>query len=245
MAEVPRVLAVVGFKKSGKTRVVEGLVRELTGRGFLVGTVKHIREDDFSIDQPGKDTWKHVQAGAVRVAISTPHETSFIDKRAEDLREMVQKLDGLDFVILEGFREFNGVARVAVPRNTIEIPQLVDEFTIACVGSVKCERPTFEFEETKALADLVESRAFPLLPDLNCQHCGYPTCGEFGLAVIAGLKEWGDCTTMRERAVLEVDGKRVPLNPFVQELVTRVVGAIASSLKETEGKEIVLKVRRD
>jgi hypothetical protein len=44
--------------------------------------------------------------------------------------------------------------------------------------------------------------------------------------------------------MLEVDGKRVPLNPFVQELVAKVIEGITSSLKQAGGKEIVMKVRR-
>ncbi len=241
----PRVLAVAGFKKSGKTRVVEGLVRELVSRGRRVGTVKHIREEDFSIDQEGKDSWKHVKAGAKSVMVLSPNETALIEKREMGARDALRFFQGFDFVILEGFRELEGVARVVVPRNEAEIPQLVNQFTVACIGNFKCERPNFGFEDSKALADLVEKKAFPLLPELDCQHCGYNSCEEFGLAVITGLKGWAACETLQERAVLEVDGRKVPLNPFVQELVSKIVGGVTMSLKETKGKEIVLRVRRD
>jgi molybdopterin-guanine dinucleotide biosynthesis protein B len=239
-----RILSVVGFKKSGKTKVVEGLVRELTERGNQVGTIKHVLDPDFTIDRPGKDSWRHAEAGAKTVALISPGETVVIEKRRADLVKTSRLLDGLNFIILEGFRNVNEVARIAVLRSPFEASELVDEFTIACVGPVKHELPVFDLENLKPLADLVERKTFPILPKLDCGYCGYANCREFGLAVIAGKANWNGCTTLKERVVLEVDGKLVPLNPFIQELVANVVNGITSSLKGAEGREIVLRVKR-
>jgi molybdopterin-guanine dinucleotide biosynthesis protein MobB len=239
-----RILSVVGFRKSGKTKVVEGLVRELTQRNYEVGTLKHIPDPDFTMDRPGKDSWRHAEAGAKKVVIISPKETVAIEKHQVDPEGKLRSLSGLDFIILEGFRDIGGIARVAVLREQGDISEMVDEFTIACVGPVKCNLPTFSPEDSKAIADLVEQKAFPALPQLDCQHCGYPSCRDFGLAVIAGKTNWDGCTALRERAMLEVDGKHIPLNPFVQELVAKVIEGITSSLKQAGGKEIVLKVRR-
>jgi molybdopterin-guanine dinucleotide biosynthesis protein MobB len=242
--KITRILSVVGFKKSGKTKVVEGLVRELSRRNYDVGTLKHIPDQDFTIDQPGKDSWKHAEAGAKKVVIISPRETVAIEKRQVDPEDVLRSLSGLDFIILEGFRNLGEIARIAVLREQGDISEMVNEFTIACVGPVRCDLPSFDLEDLKAIAGLVEQKAFPVLPQLDCQHCGYPSCRDFGLAVIAGEAKWDGCTTLRERAMLEVDGKRVPLNPFVQELVAKVIEGITSSLKQAGGKEIVMKVRR-
>lgn len=237
-----RALAVVGFKKSGKTHVVKGLVRELARRGYRVGTIKHIRERDFTIDHEGKDTWKHAMAGAKLVVSAAPRELAIIQKRSAKLEEIARGLCGLDFIVVEGWREFKGVARIAVARNASEVERLVDEFTIACVGTKKKGLPNFKLNDSKKLANLVERKAFPLLPGLDCEYCGYKTCREFGLAVLAGKARWDGCGTLQERAVLTIDGKRVPLNPFVQNLISNIVVGVLSSLKRAKGKKIELRV---
>ena len=51
------VIAVVGSKRSGKTTTVETMVEELSSRGYRIATVKHISEQNFTMDTKGKDTW--------------------------------------------------------------------------------------------------------------------------------------------------------------------------------------------
>ena len=75
-------IAVVGTKKSGKTTTTENLIRELTKRGYNVAAIKHIPEPDFTIDTPGKDTWRYAQAGAKTVISVATNETVTIEKTA-------------------------------------------------------------------------------------------------------------------------------------------------------------------
>ena len=74
------ILAVVGSKNSGKTTTVELLVEGLTKNGHQVATVKRIHEPDFTIDTPGKDSWKHAKAGARTVVCVAPKEMTIIRK---------------------------------------------------------------------------------------------------------------------------------------------------------------------
>lgn len=239
-----RAIAVVGYRKSGKTTVVEGLVKELVRRGYKVGTVKHVREKGFSIDQQGKDTWRHAQAGASTVICIAPREVATISRRPAKLEEVLRALRGLDFVIIEGFRKASGIPKVAVARSISEARELADEFTVACVGHRKPWLPLFKHDEAKKLADLLEQRVPPLLPGIDCRRCGYQSCKEFSLAVIAGRERWNGCPALRERVVLTVDGRRVHLNPFIQELISGTLDGMLSALKGVKGKEIELKVRR-
>ena len=104
----PRVVAVVGGKKSGKTTTIELLIRELTGRGYRVAAVKHIPEPNFSIDEEGKDTWKFAQAGAVTIVAVSSHEITTIEKVKPldfSLKKVLQKCKDCDLVFLEGFRD--------------------------------------------------------------------------------------------------------------------------------------------
>lgn len=239
-----RAVAVVGYREAGKTEVVEGLVRELSRRGYQVATVKHVVERGFSIDRPGKDTWRHAKAGAKVVISLAPRELATIERRAAKLGEVLRELEKLDFVIIEGFKGSKDLAKIVAARSRGDLRGLADEFTIALVGARKVGLPAFGVKQMKKLADLVERRVPPLLPGLDCKHCGYASCREFAVAVLAGKRNWKGCPTLGERIVLSVDGRRVYLNPFMQGLIAGVVGGMLSSLKGAEGKRVELKVMR-
>ena len=65
-----RVFGVTGFKNAGKTGLMERLVREITGRGFTVSTLKHAHHS-FDVDHAGKDSHRHRVAGASQVLLSS------------------------------------------------------------------------------------------------------------------------------------------------------------------------------
>ncbi len=237
-----RMVAVVGFKKSGKTSVVESLVRELVRHGYRVGTVKHIRECGFTIDQPGKDTWRHARAGASVVLSMAPRETTTIERRPGSLDDVL-RLHGIDFLVVEGFRGVKGVAKIAVARTAAEMRKLEDDFTIACVGFKK--GVTLGPREVKTLAKLVERKALPPLFGLDCRRCGYLTCEDFARAVVSGQARVKDCEAAFGRVELRVDGQTVPLKPFVQDFLARTTLGMLSSLKGAKGREVEVRLRRN
>ena len=242
MEKLPRVIAVMGFRRAGKTTIVEGLVRELSKRGYRVGTVKHVRERGFTIDEPGKDTWRHGKAGALMVACLAPRETVVITKRRARLEEALRAMRGLHFVVMEGFRGLKGVVKIAVARTAKEASKLVDKFTVACVGYGRWGVPVFRLDQTKELADIVELKALPLLPGLDCKRCGYTSCKEFVLGVLEGRAKLEDCQVLSAKVRLVVDGRGVELNAFMQELIAGMITGMTSTLKKAKGREIELKV---
>ena len=102
------VIAVVGKKRSGKTKTVDVLVRGLTGKGCKVAIAKHVSEQGFMIDTKGKDAWLHAQAGARTVMLVAPCELTRIKKRDTRkliLRKIIQDCrNNTDVLILEGFK---------------------------------------------------------------------------------------------------------------------------------------------
>ncbi len=118
-------IAVTGFKDSGKTTAVEGIVRELSGRGFRVGTIKQCHHG-FDLDQPGKDSWRHRRSGSVGTVLMAPTGFALLGGPPpnEDPRLLARWLfPDVDLVLLEGFhdlpiprveiRERNGYSRPA------------------------------------------------------------------------------------------------------------------------------------
>ncbi len=237
-----RFVSVTGFHRAGKTKVVVAIIRELSKRGYSVGTVKHIPEENFTIDRQGKDTWMHARAGAKVVVSVAPKEIAKIERRSAELNEVLDRLYGLDFVIVEGFKNFKGLARVVVAKTREEALKLFDEFTIACVGAKGLPVPTFNFRQMKELADMVEQKSYPNLPMLNCGRCGLESCGGWAAAVVSGEKGWDSCPALKDRVTITVDGKVIPLNPFVQEFFSGSIHGMVSSLKGVKDGQIEIKV---
>jgi molybdopterin-guanine dinucleotide biosynthesis protein B len=101
-----RILLVVGRKKAGKTTLIERLLRELTERGYRLGSIKYTT-GDHEFDTPGKDSYRHARAGAETTMILSPHKAAIFSSslRQRQLEEVLDFLfQGYDLVLGEGFR---------------------------------------------------------------------------------------------------------------------------------------------
>lgn len=102
-----KLYGVTGWKNTGKTGLMERLVTEISARGFRVSTIKHAHHG-ADIDQPGRDSYRHRQAGAEEVLLSTPHRWALMHElrgAAEPtLPELIARLSPVDLVLIEGFK---------------------------------------------------------------------------------------------------------------------------------------------
>ncbi len=240
----PKTVAVVGFKDSGKTRVVEALVGELTRRGRRMGTVKHTAEN-IDFDTPGKDTKRHRDAGAMATAILHDNAAAFFLDDHVTIQDAVRCLGALDFLVIEGFKTLDTHARILVPREDADIDKLRNGLEIAAVkipgsgfsgeGGVE----VVELSDAAKLADIVESRAYPMLPGVNCHGCGYPDCKSLGKAVLGGDTEATQCIRNYVAFTLKVNGESVPLNNFTRRALTNMLMGFIKTLKGGEDAERV------
>lgn len=99
----PPIVQVVGYKNSGKTRLVRELVARFAADGLRVGTAKHHGHAD-DLDVPETDTALHRVAGACAVAIASPGLTAVWESRELSLTELVDRMPPCDLVIAEGFK---------------------------------------------------------------------------------------------------------------------------------------------
>jgi molybdopterin-guanine dinucleotide biosynthesis protein MobB len=103
------VIGVVGWKDNGKTTLVTRLVEHLSTAGLTVSTVKHAHHS-VDPDQPGKDSWRHREAGAREVMLATARRFALFHElhgAAEPgLDELLQRMAPADLVIVEGFKRF-------------------------------------------------------------------------------------------------------------------------------------------
>jgi molybdopterin-guanine dinucleotide biosynthesis protein B len=96
-------MQIIGFSGSGKTTLVCKLIQWLKERGITVGTIKHDAHS-FEMDYPGKDTWKHREAGAKVVAISSSVRTAILEERQRTLEELIERISDVDLILVEGYK---------------------------------------------------------------------------------------------------------------------------------------------
>ena len=124
----PKAVSVIGTKKSGKTTTTENLIAELTKRGYRVAAIKHVPErENFTIDTPGKDTYRYAQHGAKTIIAVSANEIATIEKvpaETVSFEKLIEKCRGNDIVLVEGLKQIvatkTDVPKIAVVKTEEE-----------------------------------------------------------------------------------------------------------------------------
>lgn len=256
---MPKFVAVVGGKHSGKTTVIQHLTSELKRRGYRVGSLKEMPRAHW-VDVAGKDTWEHARAGA-EIVIATPlDETVCFIKRKLSLNEMLPLFHGLDYIVLEGFENEKTIPKIIAAKDAEEAAAFSDGLAIAISGIIAesdeeirkasaLKIPIVNCKtEAEKLADRVEQKVFPNLPSLShCGECGYSSCYEFAKVIIAEKETAKKCPLlMMNDVVLEVNGDRIPLKQFPRVIIKNIVMGMVPSLSGVkEIGEVKIIVRKN
>ncbi len=157
------IVSVVGKSKSGKTTLLEGLIRELSRRGYRLATIKH-DVHGFEIDREGKDSWRHKQAGARMTIISSPRKLALIAdvKQDHEITELRDRyIRDVDLILTEGYKG-NPHPKIEVHRRELHRELLCRrEDNLLALASdeplevgVRC----FTLDDAPGIADLIEER---------------------------------------------------------------------------------------
>ncbi len=211
-------ISFVGKSGSGKTTLIVKVVSELRRRGYSVGVLKHDAHG-FEIDHEGKDSWRHKRAGAGTVALSSSEKFAVIkDVTSEWPPERIIQsyLSDHDIVITEGYKK-SVFPKIEVLRKANSTKPIFsgDKFLLAYATDVKLRGKT-------------------------------PVYGIDDFKGIADLIEEKIIKRHSGGTVsLMVDGKPVPLKPFIDDLLREGVTGMIRSLKEcADADEIELRIRR-
>lgn len=153
---------VVGWKNSGKTGLMERLVTEFVGRGVTVSTLKHAHHS-FDVDHEGKDSHRHRIAGATEVLLSSRHRWALMhehrDEAEDSLASLLTRLSPVDLVLIEGYKRDTHPkveAHRAATGQALIAPDDPSVRAVASDSGAKAEgRPTFDLNDTKAIADFI------------------------------------------------------------------------------------------
>ena len=165
-----KVIGVTGWSGSGKTTLVVRLLPELIGRGVRVSTMKHTHHN-FEMDRPGKDSYRHREAGASEVLLGSSkrwvllHEVR--DGAETTIEDLITRMTPVDLLLIEGFKNEKH-AKIEVYRPAVGSPLLCrDDPTIVAVASDQAladvDLPVLDLNDVAGIADFI------------VDHCGMAT----------------------------------------------------------------------
>ena len=170
---MPKLVAVVGGKHSGKTTIIENLIRQLKSRGYRVGTIKEMVRIP-TLDTPATETDRYTEAGAEIVVAVPRDETVIFLKKRLSLKEILPYLHGLDYVLLEGFESEKTLPKIIAAKTAQEAASFSDGSAIAISGLImESKEETAKASElqipllssisqAEKLADIVEKKALKI-----------------------------------------------------------------------------------
>ena len=148
-----KVLGFIGWSGSGKTTLLTAVLPLFVARGLSVSTVKHAHHG-FDLDQPGKDSFRHREAGAREVLIASHRRYAILHELEGPeplLDDLLTRLVSVDLVLVEGFK--------ASPHPKIEVlrqgldgdpfwPHRADVVAVACNAPVpQCNKPLLNLDD--------------------------------------------------------------------------------------------------
>ncbi len=234
-----RVITVNGITKSGKTTVCEVIINGLTKLGYSVGSVKEIHFELFKIDPvETTNTNRHKNAGSKLVTARGMFETDILYQSMISMPEILRHYNH-DFVILEGVTDINA-PRIITAHNDAEVTERMDGRVVAVSGVLANDgRKEFAdlpvvhaLDEPEKLVQLVLEHAYEPLPDVEekcCSACGF-TCRELAGLVARKKLPRETCVQVNSGVELKIDGKEIPMVPFVRKMLENAVLGVVSEL---------------
>ena len=173
------IVAFAAWSGTGKTTVIESLVRILTRRGLRVAVIKHDAHR-FEIDREGKDSWRFSQAGAAISLISSAEQTALIEQRPLALEDLTALVHDVDLVLVEGYKAQDltqiGISRKATGKG---FPAPLERYAAVVTDdeTVQTDLPRFGLEDGEGLAwFLLDHRdQFTQIPARTTRDGGWKT----------------------------------------------------------------------
>ncbi len=224
-----KAIQIVGYKGSGKSTLARKLANGLRARGHTVSILKHAHHD-LSLKE--KDAMQAAEASRYLVAapslsvLHLPGGMSFL--------ECVPFVQA-SFLVVEGFKEVTAMPRIVCAK-TVE-----DREALTIGLEIDFWQPA-DWDSTDRIQAIVAKAAEKgfLFPALDCDRCGYPTCGGLAKAVLAGDKTVADCPPARRTTHVTINDREVSLSPFVASILQGTFAGFLGRLKGVEPGKVVV-----
>jgi molybdopterin-guanine dinucleotide biosynthesis protein B len=160
---------VAGWSNSGKTTLIEKLIRHFADRGLRVATIKHTHHK-FDIDAPGSDTARHRAAGAAETAIVSGSRVAVVEEietaGEPSLEAIAARLGDADVIIVEGYKGA-AIPKIEVRRAAVAAEKLLaatDPHVVAIAADHEIDsrgKPVFSLDDITSIAALIENACGP------------------------------------------------------------------------------------
>lgn len=156
------VICIIGESGSGKTTLLEKIIPELKRRGYRIATVKHHSHAGFDIDQPGKDSYRHAQAGSDHVVIAAPDKIASYRLLEKELTldEIISEINDVDLILVEGYKQA-GKPALEIIRGDLGIHPFLEFgqlFAIASNVLFDAPVPVFDLNDVPGMVNMIEIR---------------------------------------------------------------------------------------
>ncbi len=213
-------IALVGDHNSGKTTLGLKIVEILKKRGYHPFVIKHAPHTKSFADE-GKDTERYLSVtGSVLLQGDGVYGLFVKDHMPLHKIFSLMRDVGANFLLYEG-----------TPHGLL-IPWLK-------VGSGKGDSPytlwhvenpsQMTDEDIDKLVDEILEKAWTIPMMLNCGKCGVDTCQEYVKDILKGVDR--KCVLWDSRLRIIVDGREIPLVPFIEKLYDSVIRSLINNLK--------------
>ncbi|MBR0830104.1 molybdopterin-guanine dinucleotide biosynthesis protein B [Bradyrhizobium manausense] len=163
-----KVIGLAGWSGAGKTTLLTRLIPHFKAEGLRVSVIKHAHHH-FDVDVPGKDSWRHREAGAAEVLVSSERRWALMHELRgagePRLPELLEKLATVDLVVVEGFKR-EPHRKIEVHRAANGKPLLFPDdpgiVGIATDTAVETRLPTVHLDDIPAVAAMLLRAAMPV-----------------------------------------------------------------------------------
>lgn len=156
-----KIFGIAGYSGSGKTSLIEKLIPLLRAAGLRVSVIKHAHHT-FDIDRPGKDSYRHREAGATEVMLTGNARWALLhenrDQAEPTLDEYLRHFSPCDLVLVEGFKH-EAVPKLEVHRPALGKPPLWPEnpyvVAVASNAPLHTSLPQLDLDDPQAIVDFI------------------------------------------------------------------------------------------
>ncbi len=248
-----KIISINGITKTGKTTTCEALIRELSKRGYRVGSIKEIHNEAFAIDTKGSNTDRHKEAGSMMVVARGLFETDILIPKALDIETIFDYFD-TDWLICEGVEDAN-IPKIVTGITSFDLDGKWDDRVLAISGRFSNlhvesyrDKPVFHYEkDITNFVDLLEKHVMHRLPNMDpacCDACG-SNCKELMIERMNHPDSKRFCVLTNQDVECFINGKSITMVPFVQKLLKNAVLGVASELDGYKHEhEIVVRIKK-
>jgi molybdopterin-guanine dinucleotide biosynthesis protein B len=162
-----KIFGIAGYSGSGKTTLIEKLIPRFVARGSKVSLIKHAHHS-FDVDQPGKDSYRHRQAGCSEVLVTSSLRWALMHElrgaTEPSLQELIAHISPCDLLLVEGYKR-EPIVKLEVFRETVGEPLLFPQephiIAIASDTRVDTRLPQFDLNDAVAIAAFIDQHAAP------------------------------------------------------------------------------------